>query len=297
MTTVLVVDDNSVDRLLAARWVEEEGWAATLAENGAEAIKSIEQAAPDVVLTDLQMPELDGLELVREIKTRYPLIPVVLMTAHGSEEFAVAALKTGAASYVSKKNLKTGLGQTLQLVLDMANARRNRQQVFDSMTKTESHFVLGHKPEAIEPLISYIQDALRLMELCDETDLLRTGTAVTEALHNAIEHGNLEMAAALRDAGDRTYDGVLKDRIQQAPYADRRVYVRVTISRSEAVIVVRDEGPGFDFSVLPDPTDFTDFEHIAGKGLLLMRLFMDSVRFNDSGNEVSLVIARQEDDD
>ncbi len=106
MTTVLVVDDSAVDRRLAGGILETaSGLKVEYATNGVEALKKIEQALPDVVLSDLQMPEMDGLELVRQIRNRFPLVPVILMTAHGSEDIAVQALALGASSYVPKVKL------------------------------------------------------------------------------------------------------------------------------------------------------------------------------------------------
>ncbi|MDH3603720.1 MAG: response regulator, partial [Candidatus Tectomicrobia bacterium] len=271
-----------------------EGFTAVYAEDGREALDHIEREPPDIVLTDMQMPELDGLALVEETKARFPLIPVVLMTAHGSEEIAVAALKTGAASYVPKQSLLKDLGPTLREVLEMAHARRERQQVFGFMTGTVSHFVLGYEPAEPQALISYLQDGLRMMNLCGATELLRVGTALREALTHAIEHGNLEIGAALQEAGDCTYDDVLKARMQQPPYSERRVHVEATLSRSEVVFVVRDEGPGFDWSALPAPDDVEHFRNPIDKGLRLMRLFMDEVRFNDAGNEVTLIKRRED---
>ena len=71
-----------------------------LAENGKEALTKIAASPPDLVVTDLIMPEMDGLELVRTVRRRHPDIPVILMTAYGDETTVVDALEAGAASYV-----------------------------------------------------------------------------------------------------------------------------------------------------------------------------------------------------
>src|SRR5690348_2122267 len=103
MTTVLIVDDSAVDRRLAQGLLEKGGeMSFAFAANGKEAIEQLQVSPPDIVLTDLQMPEMNGLELVRAVREKYPLIPVILMTAQGSEEIAVQALSCGAASYVPK---------------------------------------------------------------------------------------------------------------------------------------------------------------------------------------------------
>src|SRR5215475_10966078 len=103
MATILVVDDTAVDRFLAGALLEEvPGWRAAYAEDGRQALALLKGAVPDLVLTDLRMPEVNGLELVEVIRRDHPAVPVVLMTAHGSEDVAIRALRAGAASYVPK---------------------------------------------------------------------------------------------------------------------------------------------------------------------------------------------------
>ena len=69
----------------------------------------------------------------------------------------------------------------------------------------------------------------------------------------------------------------------------RRVYVEAHLSRTEARFIVRDEGSGFDPGTLPDPRDPENLLKVSGRGVLIMRTFMDEVRFNSNGNEVTLV--------
>ena len=127
MTTVLVVDDSAVDRRLAGGMLEKNAeWNIEYASDGAEALARFGSQVPDAVVTDMQMPEMDGLELVETIRARYPLVPVILMTAHGSEDVAVQALERGAASYVPKVNLARDLADTVASVLAVARADRRR---------------------------------------------------------------------------------------------------------------------------------------------------------------------------
>ena len=80
------------------------------AGHGKEALEVIAREPPDVVLTDLLMPEMDGLELVERIKRDYPAIPVILMTAHGSEEIAVKGPADGGISLCAQEQPAAGLG-------------------------------------------------------------------------------------------------------------------------------------------------------------------------------------------
>lgn len=295
MATVLVVDDSPLDRRLASRMLEEIGLRVSCAEHGREALEIIERSPPDVVLADMQMPVMDGLELVRQIGARFPWIPVIVMTAYGSEEIAVIALQIGAASYVPKQNLARNLIDTVKNVLSVARARRETRAMLDSMTRLESEFVLSNTVEGLDALIGHIKDQLRQIGLFGEREILRVGTAVYEAVVNAIEHGNLELAATQRDIEGPYYRRFVEDRARQAPYRNRHVRLTTCLTRSEATFSVRDEGRGFDPSTLPDPTDPENVGKVNGRGLFLIRTFMDEVRFNDAGNEITMIKRRVSD--
>jgi CheY-like chemotaxis protein len=293
MATILVVDDNPVDRTLAGSLVESHAdWKAVYANNGREALDVIGRSPPDLVLTDMVMPELDGLALVEEVRTHHPLVPVILMTAYGSEQIAIQALQKGAASYVPKGNLVKDLAETVESVLAISSGTRNQQRLLECLTQTESHFILDNEPGLIPPLITYLQDNLTRMKLCDEIGRIRVSVALQEALINAIHHGNLEVGSDLRERGDGSYEKLINERRIHKTYRSRRVYLTARESPAEAVYVIRDEGPGFDPSSLPDPTDPTNLERVSGRGLLLIRTFMDEVHHNAQGNEITMVKRR-----
>src|SRR6202171_2127780 len=129
MPSVLVVDDSPIDRRLAMALLEKhDDLTVDCATHGVEALARVADGLTDIVVTDLQMPGMDGLELVRTLRCRHPLMPVVLMTAHGNEEIAVQALEQGAASYVSKTRLAENLADTVQHVLAMAQANRRHER-------------------------------------------------------------------------------------------------------------------------------------------------------------------------
>jgi anti-sigma regulatory factor (Ser/Thr protein kinase) len=231
--------------------------------------------------------------LVKHIKAHHSAIPVILMTAHGSEEIAVKALKIGAASYVPKQILARELGRTIHDVLTVASAKRDKQKALACLNEANLNFTLGvAQATGHEPLVGYLQEQLRAWELCDEADLIRVGTALHEAFINAIEHGNLELASELRDSPDGAYQRLGESRRATAPYCDRQIFVNARMNRDEARFTIRDEGPGFDPSNLPDPTKPENVGKISGRGLLLIRTFMDHVEFNETGNEILLVKRR-----
>jgi len=295
MTTALIVDDISMDQRLAGRLLEKsmEDVQVLYAANGAEALASIEQGEPDIVITDLQMPEMNGLELVAAIRSDHPCVPVILMTAHGSEEIAAEALRRGAASYVPKRDLSANLAATVERVLSASERAQAKDALFESLSDMTAGFMLPPDPARFPPLLQYCQECLQVVGICDDTERIRVGIALEEALLNALYHGNLELSSDLRQDDERVFYSMAEERSKQEPYCHRRIHFRVTLTQEEGSFVVQDEGPGFDVSALPDPTDPANLDRVGGRGLLLIRTFMDEAQHNETGNTLTMVKRKQ----
>jgi anti-sigma regulatory factor (Ser/Thr protein kinase) len=156
----------------------------------------------------------------------------------------------------------------------------------------ESHFALENDRSLIPPLVAELTENLLFMGLCDEAELLRVTVALGEALDNAMIHGNLEISAEERDRDEKAFQELVASRREQPPYRDRLVYVTAKESRTEAIYIIRDEGPGFDTLSLPDPADPHNLEQITNRGVTLIRAFMDEVTYNSKGNELTMVKRR-----
>lgn len=102
MMSILIVEDKESMALMLKETLESEGYRAIIAMDGAEGIKKIKQESPDMVITDLKLPGKDGLQVLKASKEENPLRPVVVMTAFGSVETAVAAMKEGAFEFITK---------------------------------------------------------------------------------------------------------------------------------------------------------------------------------------------------
>ncbi|SFH52726.1 ATP-binding response regulator [Planctomicrobium piriforme] len=293
MVKILVVDDSVMDQKIAAGLLQRDtGWEVEFAADGRIAWQRVQdqnKQLPDVIVTDLQMPEMNGLDLVREVQREFPLVPVILMTAQGSETIAVEALQQGASSYVPKSKLASMLTATVQQVLSLAGERRSKRALLRYMNCMDCEFVLSNDTAMLTSLVSYLQGILRDMDVLSENDRLRTGVALEEALLNAAYHGNLEVSSELREIDHMQFYDLARQRAHSAPYMDRRIFIKVKIDAGGLQYVVRDEGPGFDPRTLPDPTDPANIERPCGRGLLLMRTFMDEVTYNDRGNEVTML--------
>jgi CheY-like chemotaxis protein len=287
---VLVADDSPLDKELAARLLGPlSELEVCFASNGQEALETIERAAPAVVVADLVMPEIDGLELVRRVRAERPEVPVILMTAYGSEDVAIQALRAGAANYIAKKVLAKELIPTVRQVLTIAEMTRERRRILRSMVRRESAFVLESDPELINPLLKLLQEELEGIGICDTAGQVQIGVALQEALTNALFHGNLEVPTEQLQHDEREFDELACQRRGMEPYRSRRIRVHVQLDRDAARFVVGDDGPGFDTTLVDRPVQPDDLSRLGGRGLLLIRTFMDHVAFNATGSQITML--------
>ena len=99
---ILVVDDDPDVRMATRDFLTSKGHEVTLAEDGVQALKLLATVKPDVVLLDVAMPEMDGMEALRRIVASYPNLPVIMVTANADIEITSKVLQLGAADYVPK---------------------------------------------------------------------------------------------------------------------------------------------------------------------------------------------------
>ena len=287
---LLVVDDSPTQLQQMQMVLEKDGFFVHTACDGHDAISSIEQRMPAVVITDLQMPNMNGLELVEALKHKAPTLPVILTTSKGSEEIAVEALQKGAASYVPKRDMHKTLAQVVRQVMSVTQAEQSLREVVKFEVENTVELKLINDDTLIPSVIARLEKPMIELGLFDDGERMHIAMALDEALTNAMVHGNLEVSSDLRHADDgQPYIDMIEVRKQESPYADRRVSVRLEAYPCEARFTISDEGPGFDPSKLADPTDPENLERAGGRGLLLINAFMDTVFHNEKGNQITMV--------
>jgi len=288
MPKILVVDDLLSDcRIAGGLLTQDKAFSVVYASNGIDALDQLELHVPDLVLTDLQMPKMNGLELVQRIREDYPLIPTILMTAKGSEAIAIQAIEQGAASYVPKKRLATDLHETVRRVLAVSTEERSYTRLMHRVAETT--FVLENDLTLLSTLVGQLRQDLEQRSFGTRNEAIRMATALDEAFHNAFYHGNLEVDSVLKEGNHDTFHELAIKLLSEPPYCDRRITVTARYPPADATFIIRDEGPGFNPDDLPDPTDPEYLERPSGRGLLLMRTFVDQIVFNNVDNEVTLI--------
>jgi CheY-like chemotaxis protein len=227
-TTILIVDDSPMDRRIAGKVVENHaGWRAVFATDGREALPIIKSEMPDLILTDMLMPQMNGLELLHAAREINPDISVVLMTASGSEDLANHALRHGAASYVPKTNLARDLSSTLEQVLEAGGS--SKTTALPSLARIESDFILDNDPGLVPFHVRFMQDELARLNLCTRMRV-RIGMALGEAMKNGMVHGNLELTSEAKKNGDAAFQRLIQERRALSPYRERRLFLKLKFS-------------------------------------------------------------------
>jgi hypothetical protein len=227
------------------------------------------------------MPALDQIE---RVEFAYASCP-----AGSSNEFALGARQSSATRYSPRVELNDRWATTTDNVFDGPTEERGLVGFLQSANRFECDYELGNDPALIPGFIAELQEQMIRLQFCDEKGTARLGTALEEALLNGLYHGNLELSSDLREDGSNTFQALAQERRRLQPYCERRLRVQVRISSREAMFVICDEGQGFDVAALPDPTDPENLGKASGRGLLLIRAFMDEVYHNSTGTQITMI--------
>lgn len=295
MPTILLVDDSPIDRRIAAELLAVIPNLTLLqAEDGVRAIELLRDVEPHVVITDMQMPQMNGLELTELLVRQRPDLPVVLVTARGSEELAVRALEIGAASYVPKSRLATDLSATVTRILSVSASKQDDSRFRECLEEVETSYRLPNEASQLILAANELTRPLAQNWNIGSRETLRLRLTLEEALLNAMYHGNLELSARLREADLELYHELANRRATETPFVDRRVHVTARHTLEEVSFLITDEGMGFDHSRFDSLTDESTLSESYGRGIVLMKTVMDEVEFNRAGNSVRLTKYRSQ---
>ncbi len=294
MAKVLLVEDSPTQAVEIRMLLEEGAHQVMHVANGRLALDVLEREPIELVVTDLEMPEMNGLELVEAMRLDFEHIPAVLVTARGSEELASKALQRGAAGYVPKNHLQALLNDTIVDVLGVIRSDASFAKLIKTLQKNVFVFDLPNDSTLISPLIGLLMQVIAGMDLISGIELTRMGVAVEHALVNAMYRGNLALGPSVTPAHraivyDDATTNLIENRKNSEPYKDRVVHVEATAAKDEIRILIRDQGKGFKTSDIPVAGDPKVLDSESGRGLVLMASFTDELIFNETGNEVTLV--------
>ena len=193
--SVVIVEDNATLAKNMATYLRQHGWETRTAAQGGEALDQIGQARPDVVLVDYSLPGMDGLELLRRLRSGHPGVKSIMITGHGSVDIAVEAMKSGACDYLSKPIALSDLRVTIEkAVRGESSVRGNAPPAPGSVAALDK--LLGESPpmQAMKELLRRLLEPEHALRDRDRPAVLITGETGT---------GKELVARAIHDGGPR----------------------------------------------------------------------------------------------
>ncbi|RJP31483.1 MAG: response regulator [Candidatus Omnitrophota bacterium] len=291
--TILVVDDELMIRELLVEILTNAGdYHILTADNGKKALNICNDYEVDLVFTDLRMPEMNGMELLAELRRDKPEIPVVILTGFGRREDAIEALRLGASNFLLKPQEVDQVHSIASKILRMRMKKRMKQRIFDFFVEERQTYYIPSEIQFTLPLIDLLTEKVECVGICNQSELMNIRLALDEAMVNAVIHGNLEITSQSKGTTlDElvAFNQLVKERSKKEPFMHRKVKVSTQLSQDHALFTIEDEGKGFDWKMIPE--SFEDVEILAnhGRGLILIRAFMSRVDFNEKGNKITMI--------
>lgn len=289
MMRILLVNESETDRARIMDLLEKLECQVTAVASGRDALGSLDQNPVDLIISELFLPEMDGMQLLRRVKELKRVVPVIITTGQGSEETAIKCLARGAAGYLPESLIQRDLKALVTQVYERDQSDRRRAGVVRGSCEQTLRLTIGNRRSTIPSVVAYLQECIEDFGLFSATEMIRIGITLEECLLNSMIHGNLEVSSELRERDDDAYDRLVETRSGELPYRARRLYIEARIHQQGVEFHVRDEGPGFDKDSIPDPVNGDSRYRVSGRGISLMRSFMDGVEYNACGNAVTLI--------
>jgi two-component system cell cycle response regulator len=288
--TLLVVADNADTQAVILEHAKAQGHSVISASTPALGLSTFDMTQPDIVITDLFLPEQDGVMLVKQIHERRPACPVLLLTDAGRAESTMAGLRAGALDYVEQPIHQDAFAQVLNRAIHSLPV-----SVDDApgVERLEYVLVMGPDPGYVESTVTWLIQgtAMGLMEARQ----LHLRAALQELVMNAVEHGCLELRYhdKIEAMAKDLYDDLIRRRRQESRFRDRRVTIRAIYDKQRRVLTYRiaDEGKGFNWKArVASRHDVCPTGDASGRGIFLAQSFFPDIAYNDRGNEVILTV-------
>jgi DNA-binding response OmpR family regulator len=287
---LLVVAGNADTQTVILEHARAKGHSVISASTPALGLSTFDMTQPDIVITDLFLPEQDGILLVKQIRERRPTCPVVLLTDAGQAESTMEGLRAGALDYVQQPIHEDAFAQVLQRAIHRLPATVDDTA---GIERLEYHLVIVPDPNSVESTVTWLVQGTAMGLVAARQLHLRS--ALQELVMNAVEHGCLELHYhdKIEAVAKDQYDELIQRRQQDARFRDRRVSIRAIYDKRQQILTyqIADEGKGFNWkSRMNSVFEVCSTGDASGRGVFLARSFFPDIAYNDRGNEVMLTV-------
>ena len=295
--SILIVDDEQIIRNVLKRKLEQTtAFQVFTAEDGVPALELFKREKIDLVISDLLMSEMNGIELLRQLKSIDPVVPVIIITGYGTLDDAIEAIHLGAEDFIKKPFDISDVIETIEKTFRKMAEEADQREIIKYINSEDIRIEIPNDFEYVNIVINYIFSHLRARWLVSDEDLHDVKVCLYEALSNAFEHGNLGISGTeklkMLEQNQQTWKDFLLKRLSDADVSGRCIFVTLVITGDLMQVAIQDQGEGFDYAKRTGEVDPEELFRSSGRGLLLIQSLMDEVSFNEKGNEIRMTKKR-----
>ena len=285
---ILIVEDDRASQTYLNDTIEAEGHEVNTAENGQAGLIVFDQFKPDLILSDIRMPVMDGLEMLEEIRHQHKDTIIVMITAYGSEEFAIKSLRLGANNYLKKPVRHSDLLPLIRKYNEIIENRTTGHEIHGMVVRKEFTMTFDNNLERLPKIVDHL--VLETRDLFEEDERMGIHLGLTELLMNAVEHGNLGITYDDKShamESETLYD-LYEERQSDPVLAKRKVTVEFAQNATRCEWMISDEGKGFDWQSLKNPLENVNVLETHGRGIFITRFQFDELEHIGKGNVVRI---------
>jgi len=289
LRTIVIVDDDDVVRYALRKKLSRFGYKIIVLDKAEDALYLLKQGNDiDFIVTEIRLRKMDGVELLRHVNALDTPVPVLLI-GQGNVDDAIRALRYGACDFIRKPVDANDIASIIRTEL---RNRQKEKKVIDlgRFVLTDHREYLLPSDDELASLVSYeLTKNLTGRGICNHVTAENISLSLKEALANAMFHGNLEVESSIRETdGVKAYNEVIEQRKNDEKFKNRKVHILYELTPEWVEYTITDEGKGFDFKSLPDPKEPENFFKKSGRGILIMKIHMDEIEWQERGNRIRM---------
>ncbi|MEN8119633.1 MAG: response regulator [Bacteroidota bacterium] len=283
---ILIVEDDYGSREYLLNLISLEGYEVRAAVNGEEGLAEYKSFGPDIIISDIQMPVMDGLQMLNVLRQDKSDTIFIITTAYGSEDYAIDALRLGANNYLKKpikRKSLIGLIDKYKLIVESHKlAKKAEGNLLKKDLTLEFRTDINHIPSIISQLVFELGVKL------DDSEITNIELGLDELITNSMEHGNLGISfdEKVVASNDNTMLQLYAEKMKIKEFARRKIKVKYKLRKKYCEWTIIDEGKGFDWKLIPDPTKGAQLMELNGRGIFITHFLFNEMEYLGKGNKV-----------
>lgn len=258
--SILIIDDEEEIRTSLSEIVEELGLTPLTAQDGLEALNVLKSKKIDLIITDLMMPKMDGLNFIVKSREFNPSLPIAVISGYGDAKNATLALTRGAFNFITKPFTIKEVENVIRKGIRLRELSLGTDKLLQNVLN-QTEIVIPSYPHLLSSVTLYIIKECQWRGIDNENVLNNISVCTDEILTNALVHGN-------------------------SKNPDKNISAILNFDAEKFTLTVKDEGEGFDAKKFSRQLKGNRTEIPTKRGLFIVEYLMDEVSFNEKGNEI-----------